>query len=218
MGSMAAAAHCPVSMQRHVALNSPQDWAAAIPGMKKGSDPYSSSIQTGSIADKLQMAVTEMIKTNADPRVTAAKSGEMRDYYDQIRMMLSTPEGKVWAAQNMVGVDAMGTDNNESLRLRAQYSGIQEQLKMQDLAAIKADRITGGSIEDPMSRLEVLAEDYQKRQSAREERGVGNWQAGGNNENVVALNQQVLQSLQELIALQRSQNSTSERILQVSQN
>lgn len=190
-----------------------------IPGMRVGSDPKQWSTELGSIAHQLEMAVTEMVKTSADPNLTEAKPGETRDYYDMLRMMLSTPEGKVWSAQNMIGVGAKGTDSEEGLKLREQYAGILEQLKMQDLAAIKADKFTGGSIEDPLSRLEVLAEDYQKRQADRSERGVGDWQSGSSNDQrLVDINQQVLQQLQELISLQRQNNNTQSRILQVSQN
>jgi hypothetical protein len=192
------------------------DITELIPGLRKGSDAYSSSTQQGSVADQLQMALSEMTATGAGPR--RSDTGPA-DYYDMVRMMLSTPEGKVWAAQNMIGVEGKGMEGAESQRLRQQYAGITDQLKMQDLAAIKADKMIGGSIEDPMSRMEVLAEDYQARQAARGERGVGDWQTGNaNDERLVQINQQVLQQLQELISLQRSQNNTSERILQVSQN
>jgi len=196
------------------------DLTGLIPGLVAGQDDRSFAVKSGSIADQLSMAVTEAIKTQPNLGLTAAQPGEQRDIYDFVKMMLSTPEGKVFAAQNMVGVEGMGgAQSEESQRLRQQYAMIQEQLKTQDLAAVRAGKMTGGSIEDPLSRMEVLAEDYAQRQALRTERGFGDAQTGDSrDERLVESNQQVIQVLQELVALQRSQNSTSSKILQASTN
>lgn len=181
------------------------------------------SIEGGSVAEQLQMALQEMIATNQALGAEMAQrreTGKMMTPGEWMSLMLSTPEGKVFAAQNMIGVQGINQDQSaESLLLRQQYGQIEGQIRQQNFAAIKAGRFVGGSIEDPLSRMEVLAEDYQARQSKRYERGIGDWQAGlAGDERMVEVNREVLSALQELVNLQRSNNSTQDRILQVSQN
>lgn len=191
------------------------DLSGLIPGMQTTDTGWTTEL--GSVAHQLEMAVQEMISTNAGLRDDMSKrqeSGKTMDAAEWMRMMLSTPEGKVFAAQNMIGVQGLGQENDESLKLRQQYQEIESKIRQQDFAAIKAGKVMGGSIEDPLSRMEVLAEDYQERQAKRIERGVGDWQAGNaNDERLVEVNQNVLSALQELVREQKNANDISSKIL-----
>jgi hypothetical protein len=168
-----------------------------IPGLKPSSQ-YGWAIESGSIAHKLTMAVQEMTKNGTDPRY-ALKPGEKRDFYDFVRMMLTTPEGKVWGAENYIGVDAKGMDSPESQRLREQYTRITEEIRLQNIAAANVGKNVGAALEDPLSRMEVLSTDYIRRQTDRIASGMGDFQTGaGGGPRLAVINEQVLQELKNI--------------------
>lgn len=179
------------------------DLSGVIPGMAvRESDGGGWTTDAGSVAEQLNMAVREMIATNSDLKrqmEDRRATGNMMSPGEWMQLMLSTPEGKVFAAQNMIGVQGLGQESAESLRLREQYADIEARIRQQDLAALKAGKVMGGSIEDPLSRMELLLEDYVKRQSERVSRGIGDWQAGRvDEERLVEVNQRVIEELQNL--------------------
>ena len=167
-----------------------------IPGLKPGGQ-HSWAIQAGSVADKLTLAVQEMTKNGTDPRY-ALKPGQMRDFYEFIAMMLETPEGKVWGAENYIGVDPTGADSPESQRLRDQYRMITEEIRLQNIAAANVGKNVGAALEDPLSRMEVLSTDYIRRQTERVASGMGNWQSGDTTTKLAVINEQVLQELKNI--------------------
>lgn len=148
-----------------------------IPGMTVDKQSGGLAIELGSVADKLSMAVDEMFA--AMPEMKKQFNYGKMEPGDFMRAMLATPEGKVFSAQNDIGVQGLnGPQTEESKALRGQYDLIREMIRQQDSAAIKAGKMAGGSIEDPLSRMEVLAEDYVKRQQIRTGWGTGDWQTG----------------------------------------
>jgi hypothetical protein len=148
-----------------------------IPGMTVNKQGDGLAIELGSVADKLSMAVDEMFA--AMPEMKKQFNYGKMEPGDFMRAMLATPEGKVFSAQNDIGVQGLnGPQTEESKALRGQYDLIREMIRQQDSAAIKAGKMAGGSIEDPLSRMEVLAEDYVKRQQIRTGWGTGDWQTG----------------------------------------
>ena len=148
-----------------------------IPGMTVNKQGDGLAIELGSVADKLSMAVDEMFA--AMPEMKKQFNYGKMEPGDFMRAMLATPEGKVFSAQNDIGVQGKNSlETEESKALRDQYDLIREMIRQQDSAAIKAGKMSGGSIEDPLSRMEVLAEDYIKRQQVRTGWGTGDWQTG----------------------------------------
>ena len=148
-----------------------------IPGMTVDKQSGGLAIELGSVADKLSMAVDEMFA--AMPEMKKQFNYGKMEPGDFMRAMLATPEGKVFSAQNDIGVQGLNSpQTEESKALRGQYDLIREMIRQQDSAAIKAGKMAGGSIEDPLSRMEVLAEDYVKRQQIRTGWGTGDWQTG----------------------------------------
>jgi hypothetical protein len=148
-----------------------------IPGMTVNKQGDGLAIELGSVADKLSMAVDEMFA--AMPEMKKQFNYGKMEPGDFMRAMLATPEGKVFSAQNDIGVQGKNSlETEESKSLRDQYDLIREMIRQQDSAAIKAGKMSGGSIEDPLSRMEVLAEDYIKRQQVRTGWGTGDWQTG----------------------------------------
>jgi hypothetical protein len=173
-------------------------------GLQSGTTSPGTLSQGSSIADKLYTAVTNMGK---------AVNTQM------VRTMLAAPESKVFAGQNMMDLGSMqGPPGDEGIRVRQQLSQLQEQIRVQDLASIRGGRNTGAAIEDPLSRMEVLVQDYEARQAARDARAAVDYQATDNKDRLMESNQQMIQVLQELVSLQRAQNSTSTKILQASTN
>lgn len=171
-----------------------------IPGLHV-MDAKNWAIQSGSEADQLSMAVTEMISTNrllkAEVEGIKKSRGGMLDIYDYMRLMVNTPEGKVWAAENYIGVGYR--DNTlEGEALRREYSEIREKVRQQEMAALAAGKLIGPAVEDPLSRMAVLAEDYIERQAYRIERGIGGWQTGGTTDQVAVINDQVIQELSRI--------------------
>lgn len=175
-----------------------------IPGLNTDQSPNAStwSSQSGSAYNKMEMALTEMVKTNPS---LALKKGQRRDVWDILSMILGTPEGKVYAAQNHIGVESPIADQTpEGVRLKQQYEQIRTELQMQNQAVsnlmLRGDRGgTGESVEDPLSRMEILAGDYVKRQQQRTARGVGDWQMGNDaSPRVTVINEKVLSELKTI--------------------
>lgn len=176
-----------------------------IPGLRPSSDGRGWTTQGGSIGERLELAAAEMIKSNTAK--FALKPGQKRDYYDWLSLLFQTPEGKVWAAENYIGVeDIRSNQSAESMSLRDQYQRIRDAINEQWKAFSAAGFTSGASIEDPLSRMEVLAEDYKKRQAARNARGIGDWQTGNASDpRLTVINEKVIRELQNL---QQSLNQT----------
>lgn len=168
-----------------------------IPGIRPGQGGWTTA--GGSVGAILELAARELISGN--PEKYALKPGQTRSYHDWLSLLFSTPEGKVWAAENYVGIeDTRFQQSPESMALREQYQRIREQINLQWKAAASAG-ITygGGSIEDPLSRMEVLAQDYQARQTQRISRGIGDWQTGSTSDpRLAVINERVLAELQNI--------------------
>ena len=65
-------------------------------------------------------------------------------------MLLSTPEGKVYGAENYTGVeDVRLQQSTESQRLRKQYERIRKEILLQEKAAISAGKTLGLHLKIP---------------------------------------------------------------------
>lgn len=181
-----------------------------IPGMTVDKEGQGFVIELGSVADKLSMAVDEMFA--AMPEMKKQFNYGKMEPGDFMRAMLATPEGKVFSAQNDIGVQGKnGLETEESKALRDQYDLIREMIRQQDSAAIKAGKMAGGSIEDPLSRMEVLAEDYIKRQQIRAGWGTGDWQTGEvGKQNLFDENSKVITELVK--GLQEKETATEDKV------
>ncbi len=172
-----------------------------IPGMNI-QDERSWAIAGGSIADRLDLSFRELLGTNrgVQAEVEKFKAQGGMSVYDYLGFLMRTPEGKVWAAQNdfgRIGDRARGQPEEEALR--RQYDDIRQRINMQDRAALAAGKNIGGSIEDPLTRMEVLAQDYLERQTQRMARGMGNVQTGDSRDpRLTVINEQVIAELRKI--------------------
>lgn len=173
-----------------------------VPGMNIQNES-SWATASGSVAQKLDFALTEMMRNNRalqnEMAVVRERSGGRMNVADYLGFLMRTPEGKVWAAQNDFGRTPYSDKSPENQRLRAQYEEIRQRINMQDRAAMAAGKFIGGSIEDPISRMEVLAADYLERQTRRQAAGTGNWQMGDTRDaRLSVINEQVIAQLRRI--------------------